>query len=465
MSDGGNGTSEEEPKKKRPFIREKIARPPMSRRQMVMRFMGIVLIAVICGAVAGISFAVVTPLATRYLASEETIEEIPVTIPKDEPESQVYEDEPSSEDESGESEGSVGQSEEESTSDITSDETEEESEPVEDIVQSAIENYQYTEEELTSMYASLRSVVSEADKGIVEIRSVKEETDWFNNPIETAGLYAGAVIASTEREVLILTTQEAVESVDSILVIFEDGTEAPGYIKGQDKLLAMAVIGVDMGDLDVGDPEEDIHTLTLGNSFGVRQGDLVIALGAPSGITHSSTYGFISYVMRNVQVADGVTRLLFADIRGDSTAGTFLINTSGEMIGWVTDSFEEQQAAGLTLVMAISEYKTILEKMTNGIAIPYLGILGQEVGSELIEEGMPAGVYVAECDPDGPAYGVGIQPGDVIIQIGERSISTMIDYQNQIESMSAGDQISVIVMRYSIDDYKELEYQVTVGTR
>lgn len=45
--------------------------------------------------------------------------------------------------------------------------------------------------------------------------------------------------------------------------------------------------------------------------------------------------------------------------------------------------------------MAISDYKTILEKLSNGIAAPYLGVCGQEVSTAMEENGMPVGVYVA----------------------------------------------------------------------
>ena len=110
----------------------------------------------------------------------------------------------------------------------------------------------------------------------------------------------------------------------------------------------------------------------------------------------SSAYGFISYIMKNVQVPDGMTRLLLADIRGDAPTGTFLLNLNGQMIGWVTDDYERDQLTNLTTAMAISDYKTILEKLSNGIAAPYLGVRGQEVSTAMEENGMPAGVYVAE---------------------------------------------------------------------
>ena len=41
----------------------------------------------------------------------------------------------------------------------------------------------------------------------------------------------------------------------------------------------------------------------------------------------------------------------------------------------------------------------------------------------------------------------------------------MKDYQNQVETLSSGAEVKVVVQRRGIDEYKELEFQVTVGAR
>ncbi len=164
-------------------------------------------------------------------------------------------------------------------------------------------------------------------------------------------------------------------------------------------------------------------------------------------------------------MADNSTRLLFADIKGNGGAGTFLINISGEVVGWVTDEYTSEQSTNMTTVMAISDYKTNLEKMSNGVPIPYLGIKGQEVSTAMNESGMPLGVYVAECILDSPVYNAGIQNGDVIVKLGDKTIASMKDYQNGMEQLNRGDEITVVVQRKGIDEYKQLEYQVIVGAR
>ena len=79
--------------------------------------------------------------------------------------------------------------------------------------------------------------------------------------------------------------------------------------------------------------------------------------------------------------------------------------------------------------------------------------------------GKPMGIYVTECIPDGPAYDAGIQNGDIIVGVGGQDISTMKDYQNQMEILTSGAVVTVVVQRRGIDEYKELEYEVSVGAR
>lgn len=430
--------SQKEPKKKRQFMREQIVKPRMTKGQIVKRILALLFVAVLCGAAAGVSFVLTRPIAERYLLPETTEESSQITIPKDEPETTVP----------------VTETEPETT----------ETEPIEDILQSAMKQYEYTVEDFNSLFATLRTVGQEADKGIVIVHSVKKEVDWFDNPVENTGLYAGAVIASTPGELLILTPEGAVENADSIKVTFTDGVEVDGIIKQVDTISGMAIVGVDASLLEE-TTRKNVTALKLGNSYSTRQGDAVIALGAPAGIPHSVNYGFVSYVVRNVQVPDGVTRLLYADVGGNADTGTFLINTAGEMIGWVTNQYTAEGSEGVTVVMSVSDYKAALEKMSNGISVPYLGIRGQEVTVAMEEDGLPLGVYVIDSIADGPAYNAGIQNGDIIVQINDKEITTMKDYQNQIEGTVQDEIVTVIIQRRGIEEYKEIEYQIKVGAR
>ncbi|MDR1547201.1 MAG: S1C family serine protease [Hungatella sp.] len=421
----------------RQFINEKIVRQPMSKRDMLKRALGLIATAVIFGIVAAVTFAISRPVAERFFAKGSTSESVPVTIPKDDPETMPSEAET----------GSVA-----------------ETEPIEDILKSAMQKYPFSVDDLNTLYGNLRSLVQKVDKGIVTVHSVKTQTDWFNNPVENSGLFSGVITASTNQELLVLTSDEAVEDAEAIRVAFSDGSEVQGTIKQTDKLSGMAIVSVSTADLGRALLEE-IKAIPLGNSYSVKQGDLVVAIGGPAGMVHSAGYGFISYITKNVQITDGMTRILYSDVKGNARTGTFLMNTSGQIIGWVTDDYKNDDSKDMTAAMAISDYKTILEKISNGVPFPYFGIKGQEVSAVMNGNGMPLGVYVVDVNADSPAYNAGIQCGDIIRTMGDETIVTMKDFQAVLEDSNPGDVITVSVSRNGREEYKEIQYQVTIGAR
>lgn len=422
------------------FINEKIIRQPLSRRQILRRVLGIAFCGALFGVVAAVCFVVSAPAVHKLLGRDPLNESSQITISKDEPDTTApAETEASSE--------------------------ELETEPVDEMIRQEIARYHYTAEDLNKLYNSLRTIVGEADASVVSVHSIQREKDWFDNPIETTGQFSGVIIARTRTVLLVLTSYEAVEAADSIEVVLTDGTVLDGSVKQSDSVAGMAVVEVDGSGMD---PEQfkKMKAIPLGNSYSVKQGDLVVAVGAPAGMVHSSDYGFISYVVRNVQTEDGSARVFYTDAAGDAEAGTFLLNIAGELIGWATSNYDQEDRGTMTRVMAVSDYKGVLEMLTNGIPVPYFGIRGQEVSQAMEESGMPKGIYVSESVSGSPAYNAGIQPGDVITWVNGQQVGTMKDFQNQIEKLKAGDPIKAAVRRNNgKNEYKEIEFDVTIGAR
>ncbi|MBS6956401.1 MAG: PDZ domain-containing protein [Enterocloster asparagiformis] len=424
------------------FINEKIVRQPMSKRQIARRILLTAFCGILFGVLAAVCFVVSKPLAERYLGPEAAEESSQITIPKDEPETTTA---------AVETTAAVSQ-------------PAQETEPVAEIVRSEMKNYQYSVDDLTTMYNSLRTVATEVGKGVVAVHSIQHQVDWFDNPIETTGQFAGVLIAKTKTEALILTPEEAIESADSIEVAFQDGTVVPGKIKQRDTVSNMAVVSIELSALS-GDQVKKLTEVELGNSYSVKQGDMVIAVGGPAGIIHSTDYGFVSYVVKSVQAVDGIARIFYSDVSSSAQVGTFILNTNGQLIGWVTDQYDKEGECNMTTIASISDYKGVLQNLSNGMAAPYFGIRGQEVNSAMEESGLPQGIYVADCIADSPAYNAGIQPGDIITWIDGSKTNTMKDFQNQVESLKPGDKVNVAVQRNGKDSYKEIEYPVTIGSR
>lgn len=421
------------------FIQEKIVRQPLSRRQIIRYIILTVICAVLFGTISAVCFTVTKTVAKKIMGQEKAEESRPITIPKDEPETQ--------------------------TPVPVQEASTEPTEPVEEKVRSELEKYPYSLEDLNKMYGNLRTLASEADKSIAAIHSIQREKDWFDNPIETTGQFSGVVIDVRREEVLVLAPSKAVETADSLEVVFSDSEVVPGTVKQTDSQMGLTVICADVSSLE--DVQyEKIKPVKLGNSYSSRQGDLVFTMGSPAGMVHSSNYGFISYIAKNVQMTDGNARVLYADVKSRADAGTFLFNTDGELIGWGTDRYDQDVETGMKTFMSISDYKGILELLSNGIPVPYLGIEGQEVTTEMEKNGMPAGIYITAAAPESPAYNAGLQSGDILDEINDVKIEGMKNFQAQVERLHVGDHITVTVQRNNgKDEYKEIEFAVTMGAR
>ena len=431
---------EKKPEKKndRDFISEKIVRPAPSRKQVGTRMATAACAGVIFGVVSAVCFVLTRPILEQLSAGNRPTTSA-ISIPKDELESPV---------EAIENERVA----------------ETETEPVEEMVQTALEKYRYTVDDLNSMLNSLRGKAQTADKSVVVVHSVQQNTDWFDNPVETTGLYAGMIIAKTSQELLVLTPEAAVEQADSIKVTLGNGNDVSGHMKQKDAISGQAIVSISVQDISA-TQLRDLEPIPLGNSYQVQQGDLIAAVGSPAGVVHSMDYGFVSYVVRSNPMVDQHCRMLYSNILADAGKGTFLVNTNGELVGWAQESDSPEASDRVTEVFGISDYKGVLEKLSNGQAVPCIGIVGQEVTDAQVENGLPAGIYVMNTVTDKPAYNAGIQNGDILTELAGEPVTSMKEYQAALDKMTCGQVVHVTVARNGRDTYTELEFDVTVGSR
>ena len=248
-------------------------------------------------------------------------------------------------------------------------------------------------------------------------------------------------------------------------VRFTGYATAEAYLKQTDSANGIAVIAVRVADLD-SSMLSLITPIPLGNSLVVTQGQPIIAIGRPLGYDRSVAYGIISYTNSSVPAVDSMIRLLQTDIPSSDEARGMLINTSGELIGWLTTKYSSSSTDGFLTAISLSDLKPVIEKMSNGKAMATLGIRGQNVTADISEkQQMPMGVYVTKCLTDEPAYDAGIQSGDILTAIGNVVIVSLKDMQNCLEGLEPGDTVTVTVKRYGNEEYTEFTFDVTLQAR
>ena len=448
---------------KKEFIKEKIVKKTGAGKGF-RNFIKIIVGAILFGVIAAGVFVVSKPTAEKLLGTEpETTTAEVVVIPRD-----VYEESVKAaelEEESGEkftqpeetekdTAASEGEIPEEST-------TQPETEDVKVIVESAIEEYQYTIDDLNGMWKNLSSLCNELDPSIVKVTTLHEEPELFSGAGDMGDEYSGIIIAETYNEMMILTLADAVPDSDTIQVTWVNGNSQQARLRKTDEQTGLAVISAKKSEMSEV-TRAIAKPINLGNSYGIARGDLMIAMGSPRGAVHSTDYAWVSYIDKNVETTDGTCRYYYINNYLESTGGTWALNIKGELVGWVASGSEGNVVTG------ISDYKSLIERMTNASDYAYIGLTPVAVSDSAEAAGstrIPDGIYVVEVVNGDPAYEAGILPGDIITKINDTELHTVAEYSLLLESLRPGDEVPVEVRREARGEYRKLDYTLTVGKR
>ena len=78
---------------------------------------------------------------------------------------------------------------------------------------------------------------------------------------------------------------------------------------------------------------------------------------------------------------------------------------------------------------------------------------------------MPAGVYISRVEQNAPAYAAGVQPGDILISLGETKIQNMRDLESAMEKLSKGEALRLTLMRNGREKYETITLTATLAGR
>lgn len=292
-----------------------------------------------------------------------------------------------------------------------------------------------------------------SDKAMPSVVGITATTIGINNrfaiPTQSEGVGTGVIVDASG---YILTNSHVVsdgEAVD-VNVLFNDGSNAKGKVLWNDPTLDLAMVKVDKIGLTPAD---------LGDSDGVRTGDIAIAIGNPLGLEFqkSVTQGIISGLDRTITTEkSNMTGLIQTDASiNPGNSGGPLLNKEGQVIG--INTAKASQAEGLGFAIPINTAKPIVEqiiksgsfeKVTLGIRGVDLTTFESSTGKDLEAD---EGVYITEVIDNTAAQKSGIQAGDVIVKVGETNTSTMSDLNKELYHYSKGDKITVTVNRSGKD--------------
>jgi S1-C subfamily serine protease len=268
----------------------------------------------------------------------------------------------------------------------------------------------------------------------------------------------------------ILTNRHVVAGTTSLIVELQDGTEYAGTVYGIDTLTDLAIVKIDATGLSAA---------AMGDSDGLKVGELVVAIGSPLGtFSNSVTSGIVSATGRRITTEGGDLRNLIqtdAAINPGNSGGP-LLDATGAVIGVNTAIARDSNGIGFSIPINIA--RPIMRQALAGekLARPYIGIQYLAIDAQLKKElKLPVGegAWVRLLDDSGqptdenavksgsPADLAGIKTNDIVVSIEGQAIDAEHPLDAVLTQFAPGDSITLEVLRGE----ERLTLEVTLGTR
>lgn len=411
------------------FIREQIKEKPISRKRVLKQMA----VAVMCGILFAITSCLVLLLCMPMLQNA-FIAGIPTDTQQE----------------------SSSQEPKDSQSETTEPETPTENPGVIPDISLSLEDYQ-------ELQNKLYVIGNTANKSIVTVTTVVSETDWMNNAYEIEGQGSGVIVSADDNYYYVLTEKKVIQDASHVRVSFIDSTSADATLLKYDGNTGVAILAVEKRQVDASTAQK-ISVAKFGNSYTVGNGTIVIALGSPLGTNYSILTGNITSTNNQIMTLDKNYDVFTTDIVASEKGSGILINTKGEMIGMVMQTFSGSQDVNTLTAVSISEIRGVVERLVQGKDVPYIGLYVSTVTKEISTAyKIPVGVFVKEVMTDSPAMFAGLQSGDIITQINGEDIYSDATYSSKIQMLLPGTTCEITVRRQNGDSYMEIKCEVQLG--
>jgi serine protease Do len=255
----------------------------------------------------------------------------------------------------------------------------------------------------------------------------------------------------------IVTNNHVIDHAEEIKVVLKDGRELKAVLVGRDEGTDLAVIRVEGHDFPFVNFEDRARP---------RVGDWVLAVGNPYDLGGTATAGIVSAYNRDIgeKFVDYIQ--IDAPInRGNSGGPTF--DTYGRVIGVNTAIFSPSGGSvgiGFDIPADIAENVTKQLMEGHKIARGYIGATIQDLSDEMASSwglGGRKGAVVAGLAPGGPSSRAGLKPGDVVVSVNGRDVSSASELTREVAKVRTGDTVRLSLFR----DGKPSTVVITAGLR
>ncbi|MFW6168989.1 MAG: S1C family serine protease [Planctomycetota bacterium] len=268
--------------------------------------------------------------------------------------------------------------------------------------------------------------------------------------LEIGATRGSGVLVSKEGHVLTAAHVAGQAGLD-VRVITPNGRKFHGQTLGMNKGMDAALVKIDPRTEE--DKPVEWPYAKMGEATDLRPGSWCLALGHPGGYQPERQpvvrFGRVLSINKSVIMTD--CKL----VGGDS--GGPLFNMQGHVIG-VHSRIGNNVTKNLHV--PVDSYRDDWTRLVRGDSWgSLLQVVGRPVIGVLGEEGTDAAKITAVL-PASPAERAGIQPGDLVTQLGDHQVETFDDLKRFVNQRQPGDSVTLEILRNG----KKLELQVVLAS-
>lgn len=277
----------------------------------------------------------------------------------------------------------------------------------------------------------------------------------------TSSLGSGALISPEGR---ILTAAHVVDKATAIEVIYADGTKTTGHVVWIEPMIDLAMI-------QAGKVPSSAKALSLAKASDYQIGEQVIVIGAPFGVSHSLSVGYLSGIRDGKEIpgTNLTPKLLQTDAAINvGNSGGPMFNLKGEVIGIVSHILSKTGGSnGLGFVVSVDTVRDVIDSGPGNFSgfIPFLlnekqsYALNNSAGYGLLIQHVIPGTLADKLGFKGGNINVvmGRSPvllgGDILLDVGGRALTDVesaMQIKQRLASYDKGDKVTFKYLRNGV---------------
>ncbi len=307
-----------------------------------------------------------------------------------------------------------------------------------------------TGQNLMSAPFDFREIIKRTKDAVVNVHNTQIVMQYYDfgfgyrerQPKKVEGTGSGVIISP---DGYIVTNFHVIKNASELEVTLNNKKKYKAQVVGIDPSNDIAILKI---------PARNLPFMHFGDSDKLELGEWVLAIGNPFNLGTTVTAGIVSAKARDLKGDNKIESFIQTDaVVNPGNSGGALINERGELVGINTMIFS---LTGSYIGYSFAIPSNIVRKIAEDI-IEYgsiqkskIGFSGVELNDQTAKQlgiNRTEGIWVSQVDKTANSYKAGLRPGDIIIGIDNRKISTMAQLLGYLKTKRPGTLLKIKVIK------------------